>query len=235
MFISHIFPQTGQLLSIWGWMKGGSFLSEFSSRGDRRGSKRWKDTRLREDMVWWSKHKREGRVQRFQGEDSPLEFCTLSLLIEGLGLRVLILSCNFPRASSNSVTQTVREKWGDTRNPRFWHGAWVGITGTKMLLVHEKKTDGNGRFWTEVTGNASPSCCLWNLRALLSHPPVRVRTVEKQCLPCLWGLLWGSKGTEHMRMLCKWEVFAVTIISIGKTSISASLSNWVERLSVALL
>lgn len=67
MFISHIFPQTGQqhMRLNEGWL----FSSVSSQVGETEGVVR--DEKIRgweRTCIWWSKHKGEGRVQRLVGK-----------------------------------------------------------------------------------------------------------------------------------------------------------------------
>lgn len=93
-----------------------------------------------------------------------------------------------------------------------------------MLLVHEKKTDMGMEDLDQVTGNASPSLLPVEPQGFAFSSSSEGENRKNNALSMSLRLLRGSKGTEHMRMLCKGST-AVTIISIGKTSISASLSN----------
>lgn len=93
-----------------------------------------------------------------------------------------------------------------------------------MLLVHEKKTDGNEDFGLGHWQCQSFLAACGTSGALLSSSS-EGENRKNNALSMLLRAVMRLKGDRAQRMLCKWEVFAVTIISIGKTSISASLSN----------
>lgn len=136
-----------------GWL----FSSVSSQVGETEGVVR--DEKIRgweRTCIWWSKHKREGRVQRLVGK-TALGILHFKPLNRRPGSKSINTFLQFPSGLAQTVSLKQLEKWGDTRNPRFWHGAWVGITGTKNAACPWEENRWEWKILDQVTGNASPS------------------------------------------------------------------------------